>query len=425
MNDHIKFLIIFFLSVGQVLLLIGGFNWWIDPYDIYHPAEYKSNNLVWMSKQLRLAKAYRVKQLRPQGIVIGASTSQLGINPNHPGWGESAYPRYNLSLPGANLYESFRYFQHSHALNPLKQVLIGLDFVSFNIFSQLSDDFDESYMVVSRKGKRQDYYSNNLAVTLFSLSATKASQKKMFYSGEGTHFSNGTEFSEEIDSQSRNNRSAMMWSATKMVSRLLMPPPAHRFCLDDEVSGSRGFKYLKEMLEIAKESKIDVRLFIQPTHVYFLEVLKTLGMMEDYEKWQHQLINLVEVVNKKYPDGLEFPLWDFSGYNSVTIDEVPPVEEPKRPMEWYYDVAHFKKSLGDMIQDHIFNYNDAGRVVPEDFGMQINSKNIDLYQFEQKNKQIQYMLAHQEDIQELSGKVNSEKKKIKEFDCGEVDARKS
>ena len=78
-----------------------------------------------------------------------------------------------------------------------------------------------------------------------------------------------------------------------------------------------------------------------------------------------------------------------------------------------------------MIQDRIFNYNDAGRVVPEDFGMQINSKNIDLYQFEQKNKQIQYMLAHQEDIQELSGKVNSEKKKIKEFDCGEVDARKS
>ena len=130
-NDNIKFLIIFFLSVGQVLLLIGGFNWWIDPYDIYHPAEYKSNDPVWMSKQLRLAKAYRVRQLRPQGIVIGASTSQLGINPNHPGWGANVYPRYNLALPGDNLYESFRYFQHSQALSPQKQILIGLDFISF------------------------------------------------------------------------------------------------------------------------------------------------------------------------------------------------------------------------------------------------------------------------------------------------------
>jgi hypothetical protein len=370
-----------------------------------------------MSKQLRLAKAYRVKQLRPQGIVIGASTSQLGINPNHPGWSENVYPRYNLALPGANLYESFRYFQHSHALNRPKQVLIGLDFVSFNIFSQLSDDFDESYMIVSRKGKRQDHYLNNLAVTLFSLSATKASQKKMFYRGKGTHLSNGTEFSEEIDSQPRNNRSAMMWSATKFVSRLLMPPPTHRFCLDDGVRTNPSFQYLRQILETSKESEADVRLFIQPTHVYLLEVLKTLGVMEEYEKWRHRLIDLVESVNKKYPKSLKFPLWDFSGYNTVTMDEVPPAEELKRPMDWYYDIGHFKKSLGDLIQDRIFNYSDAERVVPKDFGIQINSKNIDLYQRAQRSKHMEYMLVHQEEIKELAGRVNVIKKKIRDFDC--------
>ena len=424
MNNNIKFIIIFFLSLTQVLFLIGGFNWWVDPYDIYHPVEYKSNKPVWMSKQIRLAKAYRLKKLKPQGIVIGASSSQLGINPDHPGWEKDIYPRYNLGLPGANLYESFRYFQHSHALNPPKQVLIGLDFVTFNIFFQLSDDFNESYLVVSRKGKRQDHYLTNLGITLFSLSAIKASQKKILYRGKGSHFSNGTEFSESIDSPIQNNRSAMMSSATRNVSRLLMPPPAHRFCLDEEGSGSMGFKYLREMLEIAKESKTDVRLFIQPTHVYFMEVLKTLGMMKDYEKWQHQLINLVEVVNKKYPEGFEFPLWDFSGYNAVTTDEVSSEEEPKQPINLYYDVGHFKKKLGDMIQDRIFNYHDIGRVIPQDFGIQINSKNIDIYQIEQKKKRREYMLDHQEDVQELSEKVNLEKKKIKEFDCDNVDDRK-
>ena len=178
MNNNIKFIIIFFLSLTQVLLLIGGFNWWVDPYEVYHPVEYKSNKPVWMSKQIRLAKAYRLKKLKPQGIVIGASSSQLGINPDHPGWEKDIYPRYNLGLPGASLYESFRYFQHSHALNPPQQVLIGLDFVTFNIFFQLSDDFNESYLVVSRKGKRQDHFLTNFGVTLFSLSAIKASQKK-------------------------------------------------------------------------------------------------------------------------------------------------------------------------------------------------------------------------------------------------------
>ena len=417
MNDNIKFIIIFFLSLGQAMLLIGVFNWWVDPYDIYHPSEYKPNNRVWMSKQLRLAKAYRVRNLRPEGIVMGSSRSQLGIDPDHPGW-DNVHPRYNLALPGANLYENYRYFQHSLALNPPKQLLIGIDFIDFNIFSKLSDDFNESYMVVSREGKFQDHYLTNLMVTLLSSSAIKSSQKKMFYRGEGTHFSNGTGFSEEVDSQSIDMRSIMMWSATKFVSRLLMPPPAHRFCLDDETRANSSFQYLRQILETAKESKIDVRLFIQPIHVYLLEVLKVLGLMEDYEKWQYRLIDLVEDVDKKYPKNKKFSLWDFSGYNSVTMDEVPPAEEPKRPMDWYYDIAHFKKSLGDMIQDRIFNYNDAGRVVPEDFGMQINSKNIDLYQSVQRNKRMKYMLVNQKDIKELVGRVNVVKKKIREFDCG-------
>ena len=424
MNSNIKFLLIFFLSVGQVLLLIGGFNWWVDPYDIYHPAEYKSNEPIWISKQLRLAKAYRIRQLKPQGIVIGASTSQLGIDPDHPGWSEKVYPRYNIAMPGANLYESFRYFQHSHALNPIKQVLIGLDFVSFNIFYQLSDDFNESYMVVSQEGKPQDHNLTNWVVTLFSLTAIKASQKKFFYRGAGTHFSNGTEIVDKMGSQIRNNRSSMMWSATTFVTRLLMPPPSHRFCLDDGVRENPSFKYLRQILEVAKENEIDVRLFIQPTHVYLLEVLKALGMMEDYEKWRHRLIDLVEGVNKKYPKSLKFYLWDFSSYNTVTMDEVPLEEELKSLMLWHVDVGHFKKSLGDMIQDRIFSYHDIGRVIPEDFGIQINSKNIDLYQTEQRSKQMEYMLVHQDEIKELTDRVNVIKKKIEKFDCSKNGSEK-
>ena len=65
MNEHIKFLIIFLLSVSQVLLLIAVINWWVDPYGIFHPDEYNPQKSIWMSKQLRLAKAYKLKQLKP------------------------------------------------------------------------------------------------------------------------------------------------------------------------------------------------------------------------------------------------------------------------------------------------------------------------------------------------------------------------
>ena len=420
MNDYIKFLIIFFLSVGQVLLVIVGFNWWVDPYGVFHPAEYNPKKPVWMSKQLRLAKAYRLKQLKPQGIVMGTSSSQLGVDPDHPGWDKDVYPRYNLALPGANMYETLRYFQHSNAVNPPRQILIGLDFIVFNIFFPLSDDFNESHMVVSREGKAQDHSLYNLTLTLLSLSAIKASQEKLFYRGKGTHFLNGREIPHKKNLGSRNNRSAMIGSATKYISRLLMPPPSHRFCLYDEMGNGSNFQYLRKVLETSKRNGSDVRLFIQPAHAYLLELLRILGMVKDYEKWQYELIALVEDVNERYPESRETPLWDFGGYNSVTMTEVPPPENPNRLMRWYGDIGHYDKTLGDLIQDRIFSFNQAGRVIPEDFGVQISSENIDRHQTLQKNKQREYTQTYQEDIKELTGRVNTIKNKIRPFDCHQV-----
>ena len=420
MNNSIKFLLIFFLSVVQIFLIIGAFNWWVDPYGVYHPKKYEAKSTIWMSKQLRLAKAYRIKQLKPLGLVIGASTSELGIDPSHLGWDKNIFPRYNLSLPGANLYENFRFYQHAHALNPPKQILIGLDFVSFNTFTPLSDDFNEEYMIVSRDGEHQDNRLLNIGITLFSLSAIKASQKKIIYRKEGTHLYNGTQFSGKNKIELRNNRLAIMGSAKSYVSKLLFPPPTHRFCLDDGTGINSSFQLLMDILEISKKEGADVRLFIQPTHAYLLEVFKIMEVMDDYNKWQYKLITLVESVNQKYPESTQFPLWNFGGYNSVTTDKVPSRENPNQTMRWYYDVAHFNKSLGDMIQDRIFNFNANGKIVPEDFGTQINTEKFVRYQASQDIKQIKYALTNKKDIKELSIGVNSIKKNIKAFDCDQI-----
>jgi hypothetical protein len=420
MNDHIKFLIIFFLSVSQVLLLIAAINWWVDPYGIFHPDEYNPQKSIWMSKQLRLAKAYKLKQLKPQGIVMGTSSSQLGIDPEHPGWNKSVYPRYNISLTGASPYETLRYFQHSQAVSPPRQILIGLDFVVFNLFYPLSDDFKESHMVVSPEGSSKDHLYDNFSVTLFSLAAFKASQKKLFYRGKGTHYSNGRVIPEEKEGASRNNRLALMNSATSFVPKLLMPPPGHRFCLYDEMGSNYNFLYLRKILTIAKENGADVRLFIQPTHVYLLEVLRILGMTEDYKNWQKELINLVEDINNKYSKTRAFPLWHFGGYNSVTMTEVPPAETPNRSMLWYWDIGHYNKNLGDLIQDRIFSFHQPGRLVPDDFGIQISSKNIARHHSTQKIKQGEYIKTYPKDIKKLIERVNSVKKNIRPSNCNQL-----
>ena len=195
-------------------------------------------------------------------------------------------------------------------------------------FAPLSDDFNEEHMVVSRDGENRDNRLLNFGLTLFSLSAIKASQKKLIYREAGTHLYNGTEFSDENKIELRNNRLAIMGSAKNYVSRLLFPPPSHRFCLDDGVAKNSSFQLLMDILETSKKEGADVRLFIQPPHAYLLEVFKIMGVMDDYNKWQYKLITLVESVNEKYPESTQFPLWNFGGYNSVATEEVPSPREP-------------------------------------------------------------------------------------------------
>ena len=92
-------------------------------------------------------------------------------------------------------------------------------------------------------------------------------------------------------------------------------------------------------------------------------------------------------------------------------------------MRWFRDIGHYSKNLGDLIQDRIFNFHQTGRMVPEDFGIQINSKNIDRHQKAQKSLQRTYMKTYQEEIKELTDKVNAEGGKIKLFDCNQLARR--
>src|SRR5437879_9836638 len=74
-----------------------------------------------------ISKAYDVRRLRPQGIILGTSRSHLGLRPSHDGWDPAAKPVYNLAFDGATTKEMYLYLIHAHAVQPLRQVVLGLD----------------------------------------------------------------------------------------------------------------------------------------------------------------------------------------------------------------------------------------------------------------------------------------------------------
>jgi hypothetical protein len=48
-------------------------------------------------------------------------------------------------------------------------------------------------------------------------------------------------------------------------------------------------------------------------------------------------------------------LWDFSGYNSVTTEAIPPFGSKDR-MQWYQDSVHFSRRTGRAIVDTVLGF---------------------------------------------------------------------
>jgi hypothetical protein len=94
-----------------------------------------------------------------------------------------------------------------------------------------------------------------------------------------------------------------------------------------------------------------------------------------WEEWKRNLALIVEEEAAK-AGVTPFPLWDFSGFNPLTMEPVPPADDKKTRMKWYFESSHYTTDLGDMIQDRVFDHKESGRTVPDYFGVLITSKNI-------------------------------------------------
>lgn len=123
-----------------------------------------------------------------------------------------------------------------------------------------------------------------------------------------------------------------------------------------------------------------------------------LGLWPKFEQWKRELIKILAEDSAAHPNERPFPLWDFSGYNTYTIEDVPPPGDTRAKMQWYWESSHYKKELGDKVLDKIFGID---RNLPSDFGRQINADNIEQHLAWIRAQQQEYIKSHPADVQEI------------------------
>ena len=72
-------------------------------------------------------------------------------------------------------------------------------------------------------------------------------------------------------------------------------------------------------------------------------------------------------------------LVDFSDINTITTEIIPSKDEVQRGMKWFWESLHFTAETGNLMLDRIFFYQRENCKLPEDFGVDIDSNNIQMY----------------------------------------------
>lgn len=403
-----------FLSAFIFLMIVAGINVVVNPYGFFPVPAIAGFNEVKPEFDVNLprSKAAVVRYVEAEAVIFGTSRAEQGYNPEHPGFQGDISPVFNLASPSSTMYRMYRMFQHAQYNHPIKREILALDFLSFNIYQ--NDGNVDSFADVSYSGKPQPFaHLNGIIPSILSFKALNSSvftlKNQDLDKVKVAHFLNGFKYKNGRVSQQRK---FYLKNCARFVRSVYFPAPKKEYEFADKKTGRSSFTYFRDFVAAAYENNIDLRMVINPPHAYLLEVIAQSGLWDKYEKWKKTLVEINEEEARR-AGVAPFPLWDFSGYNSVSTQLIPAKKSENSDEFYYYESSHFKESVGDMMMDRVFDYHHPGRSLPEDFGVLLTSASIQDHLTQTRAQQAIYRQEHAEEVQDVANAIKEPLKEVR------------
>lgn len=373
-------------SAFVIVFFISAFNFSVDPIDIFNSPKLEGFNAVkpMVESHVRTWKAYHLNNA-PEVIFLGTSRIMEGLDPANRNF--KSLKVFNCGIPGGRPYEYEYYFNKALSGGSLKTLIIGLDEHAFYYKTLTTPDFIKSDFSSGIAGKSRYLLSSDIF---------KESIKTIFQQRQKPPFlSNGLENSAMIqDYITRNgHRQKFLVSEKGYIG-------SEYSKLGRDQEQTAHFNALSRILDKAYNNNINVILFISPSHARQWEVLNNMIGYDKFETWKRAIIALNEKEAEKAHKP-PFPLWDFSGYNKLTAEEVPTINDTKTKMQWWWDSNHYKKELGDIVLDRMLDTNYSGGQNYPDFGVKLTSKNIESHLYTLRAQRQKWQSSHPLDIAEI------------------------
>lgn len=357
--------IVFFFTISLISLVVL-VNYIVDPYGIYQTNFFK--NKPEQDKNVRLIKALKVLGLKPVSISLGTSRVEYGYNPNHKYFSK---PSYNLGLSGAKLYENRLYLEQAIKQGNLKEVLLVVDWIMFSSISMEESKDLEHYF------NKNEIYKNLFSLDLFRLSLKTIVK----YKKSGIYLDNGQIIWDikQRDIDKRGGHLNLMIRDEKRYYEHLKNKASED--IDQDIKSS--FKDFRRILELCYQNDIKLDIIFGPSHIRQWEAYDYYQDINVWYKWKKDVVLFVEqIANEQKRD--PYRIMDFSVYHELTAEVVP--TNSKEKMKYHWESSHYKKELGDIVLDRLLDVSPY-----KDFGVVLNSQNIDSHIQKLKDDRIKFI----------------------------------
>jgi hypothetical protein len=380
-------------STALALTVTTAFNWFADPYAVFGGPRLPNINEAKpaVADNTRIFKMVGYLHRPMAGLILGTSRAHVGLNPKHQAFG--GLKTVNLAMAAQPNAETALLFKYVAEHNPLQMAVIGLDFFASNAYLIFTQDFTPDNFEKDRKWK-----------LLLSFDTLTASGKTLFKEGS---FPKGpdeaiTETRKKYSKQALlNSEKGYMWGGT------YLPAPKCRFRFEAEPSETGNvqrtppLEEVRAMIALAHRRHVKLYLFISPSHARQWEVLAVLGLWEAWEDWKRQLVRINEE-EAAQAHRQPFPLWDFSGYHSISTENLPDSNASDAEMAGYIESSHYKPNIGNLVLDRMFDLKVPDRTLPDDFGILLTHRNIEPHLQNIRAARAVYRHTHPSDLIEIA-----------------------
>ncbi|MFT6896502.1 MAG: hypothetical protein ACJA13_000904 [Paraglaciecola sp.] len=348
-----RYILSFTVFTLFILCLVATFNWLIDPYGNYWSPLVDGLNAkkTQAASYVRNVTPYRADQIQPEVLLVGNSRVQLGLAAESKVLSGSTV--YNIALPGAGLATSLQHSMYQMQHNPnLKDIVIALDFRYFLAdYSHRSSWNDATLLPSITLSEISDYERLKIVIrSLISLDSLFSSFLTIFSQDSTVNIitSLGSNTGGWYLDAIRNEGKVDFYSfqMKKLTGKFERKNLSYK---SNEFQNNINIDRLNLFITLANKNHANVKihLYINPYHYsYWHQIYKT-GHWSDYLQWKVDLIKL----SLKFDN---INIYDFSIPSIYTLEYLN-FEKNKRPMQWYWEPAHYRQALGDVILDAIFN----------------------------------------------------------------------